>query len=75
MPPHQAYDRRLLTCLGLLLSPAWLSGQGSSLGSIIGVVNDHSGSAIPGAAVVIRNVDTNQDRQTNTNGAGKAGRS
>ena len=33
------------------------------MGSITGI-NDPSGSAIPGAAVAIRNVDTNQDRQT-----------
>jgi len=40
------------------------------VGSITGVVNNPSGSAVPGAAVMIRNVNTNQDRQTSTNGAG-----
>jgi hypothetical protein len=59
-----------MVCLGLLVLPAWLGAQGSSVGSITGVVNNPSGSAVPGAAVVIRNVNTNQDRQTSTNGAG-----
>src|SRR5713101_2411636 len=70
MTSRQSCCYRLSICFGLLLSPAWLWAQGSSVGSITGVVNDPSGSAIPGAAVAIRNVNTNQDRQTSTNGAG-----
>ncbi len=67
---RQSSRYRLSIALGVLLSPAWLWAQGSSVGSITGVVNDPSGSAIPGAAVAIRNINTNQDRQTRTNGSG-----
>src|SRR5204863_8990515 len=67
---RQSCCSRVSVRLGLLLSPAWLWAQGSSVGSITGVVNDPTGSAIPGAAVTIRNVNTNQDRQTSTSGSG-----
>ena len=39
-------------------------------GSISGVINDASGAAIPGAAVVIRNQETGSERQLTTNGEG-----
>jgi hypothetical protein len=56
--------------LALVFSPVLMWAQGSSVGNITGVVSDPSGSAIPGAALVIRNVNTNQSRQTSTNSSG-----
>ena len=64
-------SRRLIWFLGLLfLTPVALHAQGSSVGTITGSVLDPSGSAIPGAAVSIRNINTNQTRETRTGDAG-----
>lgn len=64
-------SRRLAWFLVLLsLTPEVLSAQGSSVGNITGAVTDPSGSAIPGAAVAIRNINTNQTRETRTGDAG-----
>lgn len=56
--------------IALLSSPLFLWAQGSSVGSITGVISDPSGAAIPNAAVAIRNLGTNQSRQTATNTSG-----
>ena len=46
------------------------TAQGSSVGNITGSVVDPSGSAVPGATISIRNVNTNQTRETRTGDAG-----
>lgn len=46
-----------------------LFAQGSSSG-VNGVVTDPSGAAVPGAKVTLRNVDTNVERDTVSNGSG-----
>ena len=54
--------------LSWTLNVVW--AQGSSVGNITGSVTDPSGSAIPGATVAIRNINTNQTRETRTGDAG-----
>ncbi len=51
-----------LWLLALILVPLAL-GQGTS-GSISGVVKDQSGAVVPGAAITVRNLETNATRQT-----------
>jgi carboxypeptidase family protein len=64
-------SRRLIWFLVLLsLTPVLLQAQGSSVGNITGSVVDPSGSAVPGATISIRNVNTNQTRETRTGDAG-----
>ena len=64
-------SRRLAWFLLLLsLTPDVVKAQGSSVGNITGSVTDPSGSAIPGATVAIRNINTNQTRETRTGDAG-----
>lgn len=58
-----------ILCL-LSLTPVVLRAQGSSIGTITGAVVDPSGSAIPNAAVAIRNIHTNQTRETRTGESG-----
>ncbi|MFB3825656.1 MAG: carboxypeptidase regulatory-like domain-containing protein [Bryobacteraceae bacterium] len=55
--------------VALLLSAACASAQ-ESRGSITGRVTDPQGALIPGAAVVITNVETNQVSRTTTNETG-----
>jgi hypothetical protein len=64
-------QQRLISFLGcLFLTPAFLQAQGSSVGNITGTVLDQSGSAIQKAAISIRNINTNQTRETVTGEAG-----
>jgi Carboxypeptidase regulatory-like domain/TonB dependent receptor len=60
-------------CVALLLfwlsSPARVAGQTFS-GSVIGLVTDASGSAIPGARVVLTDVGTGVQRSQDTNSTG-----
>lgn len=62
-------------CLGLALLSALLMPQTSQAqvlyGSMVGNVKDASGAAIPGAAVTITNNETNQSRETVTDGIGR----
>ncbi len=64
--------QRLFTALSFLLialtSPA-LYGQNIT-GSILGQVSDTSGSAIPGAAVTLRDTDTGAIAETTTDASG-----
>src|SRR5687768_15470335 len=59
-----------LFCAALLLLPATASAQ-TVTGTLQGNVSDAQGAVIPGAEVVIRNMDTGQERtlQTNSEGA------
>ena len=55
----------------LALLPAKTGAQGSKVAAALeGTVRDSSGAAISGAAVNVRNVSTNQDRDTRTNEEG-----
>src|SRR5688572_14552084 len=59
-----------LFCAALFLLPASASAQ-TVTGTLQGNVSDAKGAVIPGAEVVIRNMDTGQERtlQTNSEGA------
>ena len=59
----------LAVCLAL---PAVSYGQASAgTGSFSGVLTDPSGAVIPGAEVVVRNVDTNVSRSVTSNEVGR----
>lgn len=59
-----------LFAIGLGLSFAgWLPAQNSTA-SVSGTVTDVSGAVIPGAKIVLRNVETNVTRETVSNGVG-----
>src|SRR5271169_6009671 len=61
----------LAVAMVLVLSPARTGAQGSRVAAALeGAVRDSSGAAISGAAVVVRNVSTNQARDTQTNEEG-----
>jgi hypothetical protein len=63
--------RRMVLYLAVLLavSACCLRAQ-STLGSILGTVQDASGAVIPGATVTIRSLDQDLSRQTTTSDAG-----
>ncbi|MFN2444042.1 MAG: TonB-dependent receptor domain-containing protein [Vicinamibacterales bacterium] len=61
---------RVLAAALLLTSAATLAVAQSTTGSIQGTVNDAQGGGVPGAAVTIRNVDTQLQRTTVTNESG-----
>ncbi len=54
----------------VLLAASLLWGQGSSLGTLTGVVFDSSGAPVLGAQVTARNVDTNISREVVSEAAG-----
>src|SRR5690242_21520258 len=56
--------------LALLCMPVLLWAQGSSVGTVTGVVADPTGAAVPGALVTIRNIDTNSTREMKTGASG-----
>jgi hypothetical protein len=62
-----------LICLSLIvLLVAWIP-EGSAqtvYGSVVGLVTDSSGAAVPNATVTITKIETNETRQTTTNQAG-----
>jgi Carboxypeptidase regulatory-like domain/TonB-dependent Receptor Plug Domain len=67
--------RPAFACLGLLIA-ALLLWQPPALaqdttGTVSGVVQDTSGAVIPGASVVVTNLDNNSQRKTVSNGAGE----
>ena len=55
--------------LVLLLAPTFLHSQDAT-GRIVGTVTDQSDAVVPGAHVVVTNVDTHVSRETTTNGSG-----
>ena len=60
-----------LICLLLLFTPYLrLWGQESSVSAIVGQITDASQAAVPGAAVRVRNVDTNAERSTTSDANG-----
>ena len=61
----------LAVVIVLLLLPSQIDAQGSRVAAALeGTVRDSSGAVIPGAAVVVRNLSTNQARTTQTDGEG-----
>jgi outer membrane receptor protein involved in Fe transport len=56
--------------LALTLLPAFAAAQ-SATGNIEGVVTDQSGAVIPGATVLVRNMDTNLTRELTTDEQGR----
>jgi hypothetical protein len=63
----------LVVCLGILLSlgatPVW--SQATSSSSVVGLVTDQSGAAVPGADVRLVDNETQSSRSTPTNEAGR----
>jgi hypothetical protein len=63
----------LVVCLGILLSlgatPAW--SQATSSSSVVGLVTDQSGAAVPAADVKLVDNETQMSRTTPTNEAGR----
>lgn len=57
----------LMTVLMLLCIPSFAQ---LSTASVNGVIRDPKGAVIPGATVVLHNVDTNVDHESTSNGAG-----
>lgn len=54
----------------IALSPVSLWGQGSSVGTLTGIVSDPSGSTVPAVEIVAREVATNFSRRMTTGEAG-----
>lgn len=61
----------LALALACALLPAPLSAQTAATGNIEGVVTDSSGAVIPGATVVVRNMETNLTRELTTDEGGR----
>src|SRR5690242_17212802 len=62
---------KVVLLLGLALFALSSAHAQISSGSIVGVVEDNSGSVIANAGVVIQQVNTGESRETQTNGAGE----
>jgi hypothetical protein len=60
---------RFFTCVMLLLLPAMAFGQ-TVTGTLQGTVSDARGALVQGAEVVIRNMETGQERTVQTNSEG-----
>ncbi len=74
MLTQKTYATRItLTLLALIMSVSFGASQAIAqtvTGSLKGTVSDSKGAVIPGADVVIRNVETGQERTTKTSGDG-----
>ena len=62
-------DTCLIAFLALIFLSATAFGQGASA-SLTGTIQDASGGAVPGAAIVVRNVDTGVEAKTTSNDRG-----
>ena len=60
----------LFALVVLLFQPVNQAFAQSSSSGVNGVVTDPSGAAVPGAKITLRNVDTNVDRDSISNGSG-----
>ena len=61
----------LAAAMAMFLRPSNVEAQGSRVSAALeGTVRDSSGAAISGAAIVVRNISTNQVRDTETNEEG-----
>ncbi len=54
----------------LVLTPAIAHAQGSSTATVTGTVTDQKGASVPGAAIALVNVATNESRTQTTNDTG-----
>ena len=75
LPPYKKYNRFnkinacLIALLALLLMSAAAFGQGGAA-SLSGTIQDASGGVLPGASVVVRNVDTGIETRATSNDRG-----
>ena len=67
--------RPAFVCLGLLIAALllWqpLALAQETTGTVSGVVQDKTGAVIPGASVLVTNLDNNSERKTVSNGTGE----
>src|SRR5881409_3893970 len=56
---------------GIVLSSPVFAGQTAASATVTGIVRDASDAVVPGAAVLLRNHETNQLQKTVTDGAGR----
>ena len=64
------FQRMGAAVLALALLPAFAAAQ-TATGNIEGVVTDQSGAVVPGATVLVRNMDTNLTRELTTDEQGR----
>lgn len=60
----------LAACLVVLSLASWAGAQTAGSGAIIGTVKDPGGLVVPGAEVILKNVDTGAERRFTTTEAG-----
>lgn len=63
--------RSFVALLALLISASWQANAQSTSGAISGVVSDQQGAVVANAAVMARNVATNESRSTTTDSEGR----
>ncbi|MGE0884921.1 MAG: carboxypeptidase regulatory-like domain-containing protein [Blastocatellales bacterium] len=63
--------RSFVALLALLISAGWQANAQSTSGAISGVVSDQQGAVVANAAVMARNVATNESRSTTTDSEGR----
>jgi len=63
--------RSFVALLALLISAGWQANAQSTSGAISGVVSDQQGAVVANAAVIARNVATNESRSTTTDSEGR----
>jgi outer membrane receptor protein involved in Fe transport len=62
--------KSLLICVTLVLCLPSLSGAQTVTGTLQGTVSDSKGAVVPGADVVVRNIETGQERNVKTGSEG-----
>jgi hypothetical protein len=62
--------RNLPLCLMILMSAAWLHGQGGAYGTILGTVTDNSGAVVANASVDVTNIAANVTKHTEATSSG-----
>jgi len=69
--PFSIATRLLVLCLALLGSAFLAVAQIGAGGTIVGTVTDQSGAAVPGADVVVNDIDTNTVTHVTSNASGE----
>src|SRR5687767_7267429 len=67
---NSKFTRQFFTCAVMLLVLPALAMAQTVTGTLQGTVSDAKGAVVPGAEVVIRNIETGQERTVQTNGEG-----
>ncbi|MCA1635876.1 MAG: carboxypeptidase-like regulatory domain-containing protein, partial [Acidobacteria bacterium] len=62
--------RTVFTCLSLLLVCTFSTQAQTVTGTLQGTISDSNGAVVPGATILIRNVETGQERTLTTNDEG-----